>query len=308
MIPSVEQCKVAAANLLGDPLQRKFNNTKLQPFFELAWLELRGEMQRYHIDFSKNGVEYVLAASTTSLAPATAGITNMGEIIKIEEKPYLSSEVYTDVNPVDYLPQIQPSTKLCVYQWRADQMFFVGATQSIQLRIWFYGSGSAATSGSVDVDGCLQYIATRMASLAAYPAGNVQMAEHYDKIARGPDKDFGGGLIHSLLQPMVLTTNKIRLQSALYTAQYWAPYGALMLGSAGGGGVEVGAPTEAVITGTIDGLNDTFTIPSAPLRLWLFLNGLLLEAGIGYTLAGSTITMAFAYIPVAGDNLRAEVW
>jgi hypothetical protein len=57
--------------------------------------------------------------------------------------------------------------------------------------------------------------------------------------------------------------------------------------------------------GTINGSNATFTLANTPQWLQLFLNGVVLEVGIGndYTLSGSTITMLL--VPATGDKLRA---
>lgn len=59
-------------------------------------------------------------------------------------------------------------------------------------------------------------------------------------------------------------------------------------------------------TGDIDGLNTSFTLAHSPSPAWiqLFLNGILLEPGVGndYALSGTNITMAFA--PETGDKLR----
>lgn len=57
-------------------------------------------------------------------------------------------------------------------------------------------------------------------------------------------------------------------------------------------------------SGTIDGTNAVFTLPQAPNpqdSLDLFLNGLRLTEGIGYTLSGDTITYEPAYIPQVND-------
>lgn len=310
MIPSVEQVKTKSAGLLGDPLKRKFTDAKLQDPFELAFLELTGEMQRYHVGKQKAGITYALTASTTSLTPATAGISNFGEIILMEERPYGSSERYTEVTETDFLPSgVQAGPYLRQYVWYDDTWHFLGSNQAMELRIWYYSSGAAPETGTVGIDGSMNFLAYRTASIAAVPSGNYDLADRYDRQARGPRMDCDGGFIHSLVQPMVLSSNKVRLQSALYTAQYWSGFGGgLVIGGVDGGGGSVGAPIEAVLTGDIDGANDIFTLPSIPLRLFLFLNGILLEAGIGYTLSGLTITMGPAYIPRVGDTLRAEVW
>lgn len=60
-------------------------------------------------------------------------------------------------------------------------------------------------------------------------------------------------------------------------------------------------------SGTINGVNATFTIAAAPQNssLQLYMNGVLLEPGAGndYTISGTTITMLM--IPQTGDKLRA---
>jgi hypothetical protein len=60
-------------------------------------------------------------------------------------------------------------------------------------------------------------------------------------------------------------------------------------------------------TGTINGVNVTFTLANTPVAgtEQLFLNGLLLEPGAGndYTISGATVTMLTA--PATGDRLKA---
>lgn len=59
-------------------------------------------------------------------------------------------------------------------------------------------------------------------------------------------------------------------------------------------------------SGAINGINDTFTLAHTPVSwIQLYLNGIILEPGLGndYTLASDTITMLFA--PATGDKLRA---
>jgi hypothetical protein len=60
--------------------------------------------------------------------------------------------------------------------------------------------------------------------------------------------------------------------------------------------------------GTINGVNATFTLANSPSgsSLLLFENGLLLEAGVDYTLSGSTIQFAAGAIPQTADTLLAS--
>ena len=62
-------------------------------------------------------------------------------------------------------------------------------------------------------------------------------------------------------------------------------------------------------SGTIDGVNDTFTLtylPSPAISLQLFKNGQLLYKDVAYTLTSQNIVMAADYIPQVGDLLRAS--
>jgi hypothetical protein len=72
-----------------------------------------------------------------------------------------------------------------------------------------------------------------------------------------------------------------------------------------------GAPTYADAEtpgGTIDGVNNTFTLANTPLgsSLMLFLNGLYTTANFDYTLTGSTIQFATGATPQPGDTLTAS--
>jgi hypothetical protein len=308
MIPTVETILSYAASLLGDPQQRKFTNAKLLPYFTLAYEELTAEMQRYHLPKRKRTVNYALVAGTTLLSPATANIGDMGEIIVIEERPYGSSGIYTKVEPVDSLPQIDPTDRLIYYEWVNDRFKFIGATRDIDLRINYFDSSEAPSTGQVGIDGSRNFLAYRTASIAAIPAGNVELGDRYEKAALGPMRDGGGGYLHMLLQPMVVSQQKIKMQAPAYSTTpfpaFMPPIGVISTD----GGSDVGAPTNAVITGTIDGSNDTFTLPAAYLRVLLYRNGALMDETVAYTISGATITFLPGYIPQTGDRLRAEVW
>lgn len=61
--------------------------------------------------------------------------------------------------------------------------------------------------------------------------------------------------------------------------------------------------------GVMNGLNTTFTLANAPspaTSLLLYLNGLLMNQGLDYTINGSTITFALTSTPQAGDLLEAS--
>ena len=62
-------------------------------------------------------------------------------------------------------------------------------------------------------------------------------------------------------------------------------------------------------TGTIDGVNAIFTLPSAPnpaLSLELIVNGLTYKAGNDYNLSASTVTFIPGSVPSSGSILQAS--
>jgi hypothetical protein len=61
------------------------------------------------------------------------------------------------------------------------------------------------------------------------------------------------------------------------------------------------------VTGTISGLNNTFTVPAFA-QLMLFRNGQLLTQGLDYTVFGTSIIISTIQIPQVGDTLAAYIW
>jgi hypothetical protein len=65
--------------------------------------------------------------------------------------------------------------------------------------------------------------------------------------------------------------------------------------------------TDEVPQGTIDGVNDEFTLDSLPVEndaVDVYLDGLKLESGVDYTVSGSTIE--FVEPPALGQSLRVD--
>lgn len=79
--------------------------------------------------------------------------------------------------------------------------------------------------------------------------------------------------------------------------------------SGGGGGTVPTFVDGETPTGTIDGVNATFTLANAPspaTSLILYLNGVRLRVGTHYTLSGATITYLAGSIPQTGDAHVAD--
>jgi len=71
----------------------------------------------------------------------------------------------------------------------------------------------------------------------------------------------------------------------------------------------VGFVDQETPAGTMDGLNASFKLsqtPSPAASLAVYLNGLLLAAGVDYTAAGTTLTFGTGLQPQPGDMLRCS--
>ena len=64
--------------------------------------------------------------------------------------------------------------------------------------------------------------------------------------------------------------------------------------------------TPLVVTGTIDGVNATFTVSPTPTYLLFYRNNIFQDPGQTYTLAGATVTFQPGFIPIPGDLLTAS--
>ena len=223
MIPTVEQVLDQAAYHLGDQTGRKFSHEKLTPAFHAAFQEIHDHLLAYQIPLIEYVTTYTLPVNTSLLTPATALIANFGELIRMEERPSGSSEDYKDVIACGELPQTDSQDRLYQYKWRLDTFYFVAATQAIQLRLTYYGSGTAPTTGSVGIDNSMNFLSKRTAAIAGKTAGMIEVAGDLDVEARGRNLDGSGGDLHRLLQPMVRARNKVRVQMPAYSAGGNAP-------------------------------------------------------------------------------------
>ena len=97
----------------------------------------------------------------------------------------------------------------------------------------------------------------------------------------------GWNSANRFLVPITLTTNSSGLASA-------------GSGPVTGGNVSL---VHEVPGGTINGVNNTFTLSQAPATLILFKNGVEQKAGVDYTLSSSTITFLAGATPQTGDSL-----
>lgn len=302
-IPTVAEITAKIQSLLGDPNGETFTTALAKEGFDDAYRHLCLEMVRLQLPRKNRQITYTLVANTTSLTPATAGISNFGEIVWMKERLSGSTDKYTTVEPVEDLADRAAGEKLGEYEWREDTWYFVGATTARELKIEYQESDTPPASGGVGVDGSFMYLSYWGAASIASSRGRDGSDELQAKAQLYLD---------SLLQPMIRTLQKTRIQQPAYGVcpprrkrhRYITVVEAPVISGGGGGGSS--PMTEITVSGVQDGVNTTFTLSSAPTGiLFLYLNGVLLTEGVGYTRASTTITFIAPTIPNAGDTIRA---
>lgn len=202
---TVEQVSADAAAELGDFTQAVYTNAILLPFFKSAYSELWGCALNHGVQMVEREQLYSLPANTTTLSPAVAGISNMGEPYRLWERNAGSSDKFAEMERVAVLPQYDPTDRLIWWRWEGDIFQFVGATGSQQLKIEYRASSAAPTTGAIGIDGSYDFLKVRTASLAAATFGMSDRKQELMLRAFGQkmEPDGSGGLLRQFINPEV---------------------------------------------------------------------------------------------------------
>jgi len=276
---------------------------------------MRAAMVQYQIPFIEEVVEVVIAPGVTSLSPSTAGITGFGELVELEERRANSTDHYTRIWEVDKLSQRDPGEVLGEFTWRLDSFQFIGATTSRQLRIRYWDTGQAPTSGSTGVDGAITFLSKYAASVMAPRKGYDEYAARYKMEAVGGRYEEGliGGALFRLIQPMVRSRQRVQVAPKPYSVvrrQHWkrAPYIRANQPSGGGDMPAIFIFWDASLSGTADGTNPTFYLAYPVSRVVVHLNGIALTEGTQFTHGANVVTFLEPFIPQMGADIMIEGW
>jgi hypothetical protein len=209
-------CTVANVNedvgaLLGDPSLEKYTAAVQLPFFRMAYQTVWDVAMNYDLQMVKSEATYTLPANTTSLTPATAIISNMGEPERLWERAVGETD-YLAMFPKDDFTNVTISDRLLFWKWESDTFYFIGATQDRQLKIEYSASSAAPTTGNIPIDNCRLLLAllTAMRIADAPVCGQPQRAASLRADAFGPamTPDGSGGALRLFTNPMVKEMQK----------------------------------------------------------------------------------------------------
>lgn len=233
MIATVEQVFERSRAHLGDVDGEIFDNTMLLPFFQTAYEEMYSKMDNMGLSAVEATAFYTLPAGTASLTPATAGILNFGELMAdgLGERLNGTTDKYIPLTEQSDLSQWDPSDRLRYFEWSGEAFKFIAATTARDLRIRYFASATAPSTGTLGIDDAQNFLAARTAALAAATRDMTTDSQRLDLDARGPKLDGNGGYLYVLCNSMLLAAQRttsvrprFRPQSRFRREIYGYPY------------------------------------------------------------------------------------
>jgi hypothetical protein len=192
-------------SLLNDAAGNLFTDTVLLPYLNSAYRKAqRGLANVQSGSFLTDDVLLVVAAVTTvdpsaqvsitdGTAPPNQLPTDLLVPVKLWERRNLSSDDFiemTDMTDHDGLPSEPQGQTLRYWEWRADGLYFLGATQDTQIRLRYQKSYPDFTDATsvVLIRNAQEALAYATAAMAGAARGAPQ-AERYDAAAADAIED-----------------------------------------------------------------------------------------------------------------------
>jgi len=226
-----------------------------------------------------------------------------------------STDRYIRIEETDKLQQRDPGEVLGEFVWRLDSFQFIGATTARQIRIRYWDTGAAPTSGTTGVDGAITFLSKYAASVMAPRKGYDEYAARYKLEAVGGRYEEGliGGALFRMIQPMVRSRQRVQVAPKPYSVirrRTWrrAPYIAANQPFGGANMPAVFKLSDGSLTGTVDGSNATFYLAYPLSRVIVHLNGSALIEGDHFTQFANVVTFLYPFIPEAGAEIMIEGW
>jgi len=163
-----------AKALLNDPNGHIYPDDRVLPLLQKAYRELQQK-------FMLNGV--VVLKEVSADIPVTAGTVLLGDgsglpsdfvsPIELEERSLNSSELFQSMKQLDWEPNAHQGPSLHVWNFREEEIKFLGATSDREIRLKYYKGLTRITSLStpIPVIGAVTFLAARTAAIAAYVIG-----------------------------------------------------------------------------------------------------------------------------------------
>jgi hypothetical protein len=195
-----------ARSILGDDQisgGEVYTNAVLAPHIANAYRTLYRVLANNGSQFVEQSVTFTpFLAGTTSLDPATAGITDMGEPLWVGiRRADGTLQEFSECIRVDRLPDVGTKDQR-LYAWIGDMIRFYAFTENKDVRVEYTASGSAPTNVNTQLpDDWQDFLATFGASMAAKSRGAMAKAAEFKVDALGPrgEADGSGGILRQMI-------------------------------------------------------------------------------------------------------------
>jgi hypothetical protein len=167
----------SSASLLNDTAKSSFTYAVQLPYLNLALSELANVFQANNIAFmNKESADLAVVTGVLTLTSATtpAVPTDLVEIQGIKERTADSDEPYTDMQRVEFLPEVRQGLSLVYFAWQAQCINFVGATTDREIQIEYIASALAPATSSttaITLINSKNYLAYKTAALCSMYVG-----------------------------------------------------------------------------------------------------------------------------------------
>jgi hypothetical protein len=193
------QITALVRSLLNDAAGNLFTDTVLLPYANSAYRKVQRALgnaggggfiqdDALLVVTAITAVDASLQVSITdATAPPNQLPTDLLVPVKIWERPNLSTDDFTemvDVSQHGGLPSREQDTTLSIWEWRADGLYFLGATQDTQIRLRYSKAFPDFTDSTspVLIRNAQEAIAYATAALAGWARGS-PLSERWDEAA-----------------------------------------------------------------------------------------------------------------------------
>ena len=170
---ALTECKF----LLNDPSGNIYPDDRLLPLMQKAYRELQTKLLLNGLSVVKEyttGTPIPVPAGTILLGDGTGLPTDLVYPIELWERPAGSTQLFEEMTERAWEPEIRPGSTLIYWDWREEEIKFVGATTNREVRIKFMKGLARITSAAspITVNNATTWLAARTAAIAAFVLGS----------------------------------------------------------------------------------------------------------------------------------------
>lgn len=163
-----------AKGLLNDVSGHIYTDTRLIPLLQKAYRELQTKMMLNGLPVLKEVSTSVnVLTGTVSLGDGTGLPTDFVYPIELEERAQGSAEFFQPMSETEWEPSQQQTSYLRVWNWREEEIKFLGATTDREVKIKYMKGLTriTATTTPISINNAVTYLAARCAGIAAFVIG-----------------------------------------------------------------------------------------------------------------------------------------